>query len=285
MELVEWTRRAATRLHQVVAFGRTGLKARDKFKMAVIGYARGHTFGAPGIISQVGRTLFPVIAVRHSLLGGLILQIDPSDLSHLVVIEEILIEQVYDLSLVPFTPDFVLDCGAHAGIFALLVASTFPKSKLICFEPDPRNYEWVRNQISQNGLEAEVLPVAISTVDGSAQFQDGRGCGSALVEEPAQTCDAISVGTLDLGGYIAKVQPQRLLLKMDVEGAEEKVLPEVVDVFPKDCVVFLETHRGEESWRQLSTLLREHGFAVRPTRRRDAFTDGVAIRTSSTNSR
>jgi FkbM family methyltransferase len=283
MEPAEWMRRAATRLAQIAAFGRTGLKTPDKLKMAVVGYARGHTFGAPGLISQVGRTLFPVVMVRPSLFGGLVLHIDPSDLSHLVVVEEILIERVYDLSLVPFTPDLVLDCGAHCGMFALLAASAFPQSRLVCFEPDPTNCEWVKKQISANSLQAEVLPLAVSTVDGDAQFQGGRGCGGALVEAPAQACDAISVRTLDLGSYMATVQPRRLLLKLDVEGAEEKLLPVIADVLPQDCVIFLETHHGEESWRRLSRLLRERGFAVSPTRQRDVYTDGVAIRTSSNN--
>jgi hypothetical protein len=101
------------------------------------------------------------------------------------------------------------------------------------------------------------------------------------VEAPAEACDAISVRTLDLGGYMATVQPRRLLLKLDVEGAEEKLLPVIADVLPQDCVIFLETHHGEESWRRLSKLLRGRGFAVSPTRQRDVYTDGVAIRTSS----
>jgi FkbM family methyltransferase len=275
---------ARARLRQIAAHGSAGLGIRDKFKLAVVGYARGHTFDAPGLISQAARKLFPVIAVRPSSFGGLVLQVDPSDLSQLVVIEEILIENVYDLSLVPFTPDFVLDCGAHCGMFALLAASAFPHSKLVCFEPDPANYEWVRKQIRANSLQADLQCVAVSTEDGEALFEADRGCAGALVEEPVETRATITVTTLDLGSYIRKLKSMRLLLKLDVEGAEEKLLPVIADVLPQNCVVFLETHRGEDSWRRLSNLLTQHGFTVSQTRRRDIYTDGVAIRTSTCNS-
>jgi FkbM family methyltransferase len=273
-----------SRLRGIAAFGRIGLKAQDKLKMLVVGYARGHTFGSTGVVSRIGRMLFPEIAVRPSSLGGLILHLNPSDLSHLVVAEEILLEHVYDLSLVPFTPDAVLDCGAHAGIFTLLAASKFSKSKLVCFEPDPANYRWIQKQIGANRLEAETRLVAVSTADGKALFE-ARGCGGALVEQPTHGGGTITVNTLDLSSYIRVLGASRLLLKLDVEGAEEKLLPAIVDGLPLDCVIFLETHRAEESWQRLSALLGEHGFAVMITRRRDVYIDGVAIRTSSSNAR
>jgi FkbM family methyltransferase len=285
MQWFDWIRRAGRRLRKITAFGRTGLAIPDKLKMLVIGYARGHNFGSNDVISRVGRTLFPEIAVRPSSLGGLTLHLDPSDLSHLAVADEILLQKVYDLGLVPFTPDLILDCGAHIGMFTLLAATRFPKSRLVAFEPDPENCRWIEKQICANRLQAELLSVAVSTHEGKALFQAGRGCGGALIEEPGQTHDAITVNTLDLGTFIGTLRPQRLLLKLDVEGAEEKLLPAIVDVLPQDCVLFFETHRGEQSWQPLSALLREHGLAVTPIRQRDVYTDGVAIRSSGSNTR
>src|SRR5689334_17956075 len=113
-------RQIGSRLRGIAAFGRTGFKTQDKLKMLVVGYARGHNFGSPDLISRIGRTLFPEIAVRPSLLGGLTLHLDPSDLSHLAVADEIFLQKVYDLSRVPFAPDLILDCGAHIGMFTLL---------------------------------------------------------------------------------------------------------------------------------------------------------------------
>jgi FkbM family methyltransferase len=266
------------RIRKILTFGRAGSSPLDMLKMIVVGYARGHTFSGRGLISRVGRMLFPEIAIKPSLLGGLTLHLDPSDLSHLVVAEEILLEQVYDLTRVPFLPDVILDCGAHTGAFTVLAASNFPKSKLISFEPDPANYRWLEKQIRVNRLQAEAFHAAVSTADGEALFEAGRGCGGALTEEPSSTSNAITVKTWNLTKYIKNLGCVRLLLKLDVEGAEEKLLPAIVNTLPRDCVVLLETHHGEESWQRLSTLLEHHGFAVTVTRRRNLYTDGLAIR-------
>jgi FkbM family methyltransferase len=280
MQPIKWMLHAGTRLRKIAAFGRAGLKTRDKLKMTVIGYARGHTFGAPGLISRVGRKLFPTIAVRPELFGGLVLHIDPSDLSQLAVAEEILLEQVYDLSRVPFSPDIILDCGAYTGLFTLLAASQFPKSKLICFEPDPGNYLWLEKQVQSNLLTVELIQACVSTLDGEALFKAGQGCGSALSNDAATSSDAIMVRILDLSRYIAVLDCERLLLKLDVEGAEEELLPSLVKVLPQDCSVFLETHGGKESWEEASRLLQAHGFSTRVTRRRQIYTDGFAVRRS-----
>jgi FkbM family methyltransferase len=248
--------------------------------MLVVGYARGHTFGPPGIVSRIGRIAFPEIKVRPILLGGLTLHLDPSDLSQLVVAEEILIDRVYTLSLVPFSPDVVLDCGAHTGVFTLLVASHFSASKLVCFEPDPVNYRFLEKQIRSNGLTVNLIQAAVSTFDGEALFEAGRGCGSALSSTNSNLATAIKVKVLDLSKYIAGLDCQRLLLKLDVEGAEKELLCRLVKILPTDCFLFLETHHGAESWFEASSLLQAHGFKTTAVRQRPIYTDGFAVRTS-----
>ena len=64
---------------------------------------------------------------------------DPKDISHMMVFEEIFVEKVYNLDLVLFKPDYIIDCGAHIGIFTTLAASRFPSAKVIAFEPNPDN--------------------------------------------------------------------------------------------------------------------------------------------------
>jgi FkbM family methyltransferase len=209
------------------------------------------------------------------------LRLDPSDLSHLAVADEILLQKVYDLSLVPFTPDLILDCGAHIGTFALLVAARFPKSKLIAFEPDPENCRWLRRQIEENHLPVDIVEAAVSTCDGEVLFEAGQGCGSSLSDSSSASSTAIRVKSVDLADYLVKYGAENLLLKLDVEGAEESVLPQIADALPKNCFVFFETHRGKESWDRLSGVLRERDFEISVTRARDDYTDGIAIRSSS----
>src|SRR5438270_371523 len=108
-----YVRRRTARLSQVFAFARCGISIGDKIKMAVVGYARGHTFDSAGLMSRLGRKIFPRIQVRPEQLRGLSLQLDPSDLSHLVAVDEILFQRVYRIDRVPFVPDVIIDCGAN----------------------------------------------------------------------------------------------------------------------------------------------------------------------------
>ncbi|HWY51298.1 MAG TPA: FkbM family methyltransferase [Chthoniobacterales bacterium] len=281
MKPVERARHVWTRFRQIAAFGRTGFATSDKLKMLVVGYARGHNFGANDLISRIGRTLFPEIAVRPSSLGGLTLHLDPSNLSHLVVADEIVREQVYDLNLVPFTPDLILDCGAHIGMFALLAGATFPKSKLVAFEPDPENSRWLRRQIEANHLPVDVVQAALSNEEGEVFFEAGQGCGGSLADASAVSSTAIRVKSVDLASYLAKCDIKNLLLKLDVEGAEENLLPKIINVLPQNSFLFFETHGGKESWNCLSGILEERGFVTKVTRAHDIYTDGIAVRNSS----
>jgi FkbM family methyltransferase len=143
---------------------------------------------------------------------------------------------------------------------------------------NPANYRWLEKQIRTNRLQVDVFHGAVSTRNGEAVFEAGRGCGGTLVAETAATPKAITVKTWDLADYIRQLGCERLLLKLDVEGAEENVLPAIVDALPFECVIFLETHGGQESWQRLSTLLKHHSFTVAAIRRRELYTDGLAIR-------
>lgn len=273
-------RHVGRRLSGIGSFARNGLRTNDRLKMAIAGYARGHTFDSPGLISHFGRTFFPCIEARPTVLGGLTVALNPSDLSHLAVAEEIFVEGVYDLSVVPFVPNVVLDCGAHIGMFTLLAASKFPSARLIAFEPEPSNYEWLERNIRLNGLNAELLPAAISDQDGRATFAAGLGCGSRLVQGSGDGRH-VEVQTVNLARFIRTLETNRLLLKLDVEGAEEWVLPSMLEALPKCCAIFVETHRGQDGWDHAKRCLETNGFAVSVSRDRGPYVDGIGVRSEA----
>lgn len=271
-------RRYVRRVQGICGFARTASGPWDFLKLVMVGYARGHPFSANDFASRVLRHWFPEIKIRPKVLGGLSLAIDPANLSHLAVLDEILIQGVYDLQRVPFIPDLILDCGAYVGMFALLAASKFRHSKLIAFEPDPRNCEWLHRQVRDNALPADVIQAAVFSSDGQVSFEAGRECGSTVTNDTLESSNSIQVKAVDLAKYI--LPTGKLLLKIDIEGAEEQVLPHIVDVLPADTFVFFETHGGQDSWERLSGLLRNRGFVTAQTRSRDVYIDGTAVRTA-----
>ena len=266
------------RVLQVCRFALAGGNPLDAWNLAVLGVARGHVFSGADLLSRIGRHLYPHLEVRPSSLRGLVLTLNPANLSHLVVAEEVLIENVYDLTKVPFEPDVIVDCGAHIGMFTLLAASTFPAASIVCYEPDLTNLEWLRRQVQANDLFLDIVPAAATTVAGEAPFFPSSSCGGTLVRGLVERTSVTSVQTVRLASQIAELNPSRLLLKIDVEGEEVSLLPDIISTLPRACALFLETHDGAEGWVNAERLLCEHGFEVTISRQRETYTDGFAVR-------
>jgi len=266
-----------SRVRGIIAFSKTGATTADKLKLMIAGYARGHNFGGRDLIGRIGRKLFPEISARLTLPGKPKLSVNLCDLSQLSVAEEIFVERVYDLERIPFAPDLILDCGAHTGMFTLLASSKFPNVKIVAFEPDPENSRWLRRQVSENRLPVEIVQAAVATSNGEVLFNAGHGCGSSISIKPAESPNAIRVKTVNLADYLS---PNiNLVLKIDIEGSEEILLPGIAAFLPTKTYIFLETHGGRQSWDRLSQLLIERGFTTNVTRCRETYTDGTAIRT------
>lgn len=258
----------------------------DWFPFAVLGVARRVPF--------VTRRVFPELVVRPAPLGGLKMALNPLDMSHIEIFRELFFDHSYDLGLIPFTPDQIFDCGGHIGMFALLARGRYPTAHLIIFEPNHSNMAWIRRQVQLNGLDIEAVQAAVSVRDGEALFEDRVSWGGHLVADATPGAAAndrwksqvlgeprgrYGVQVIDLAAMLAQRRPQRLLLKLDVEGEEIRIIPTLFDVLPRQTAVFFETHHGQGGWDRISQQFKEHGFAVE--RRRslyDYFFDGFALR-------
>ena len=80
------------------------------------------------------------------------------------------------------------------------------------------------------------------------------------------------------------MSPQCLLLKLDVEGEEAKIMPDLVPLLPPTCAVFFESHNGEDGFRDMERHLTAAGFAVQRNRTHDElYVDAFALRTCRAN--
>jgi FkbM family methyltransferase len=165
---------------------------------------------------------------------------------------------------------------------------------LIIFEPNQNNMEWIRRQVQLNALKIEAVQAAVSVREGEALFQDRVSYSGHLVDEPTssvpeyevwkskvlgQPRGRYAVRVVDLAAMLSQRRPDRLLLKLDVEGEETRIIPALFDVLPREAAVFFETHDGQAGWDATSRQFRDHDFVVE--RRRsifDYFIDGFALR-------
>jgi FkbM family methyltransferase len=179
----------------------------------------------------------------------------PSD--DLSLMPELVATGTYDSPFTAFVQrdvkpgDTVIDVGAHAGLFTLLLAyQVWESGRVIAYEPNPRMLELLRDNVTLNWLSdrIEIVPKAAAAVSGSLPFLAPTRytmTGSLQpVEELLQTDDRvealerIEVETEPLDVHLGRFE--RIdLVKIDVEGAEEQVFAGMEQLLASGAVMLV----------------------------------------------
>jgi FkbM family methyltransferase len=162
---------------------------------------------------------------------------------------------------------FIVDCGSNIGISILFFKRLYPGAKIIGFEPDQDTFAILQRNIEQNGLsDVTVHNCALTDYDGTIAFY-----------QSGQTKSSLMMSTLQerASGTRTEVPARRLsnflttdvdLLKMDIEGAETSVLPELAaaNALRRVRQLHLEYHhhiqRDVDDLSVTLQLLEQHGF-------------------------
>ncbi len=236
----------------------------------VAGVARNSPFNHKGVLGVVLRALWGKITLWPAKIAPFQVTIPLDDLAGTKIYEEIFLEGIYDIDLVKHEPDLILDFGAHMGMFAILAGRRFPNSPILCFEPSQRNLEFLRRNIRDNKLNAVAIPLALDSVSRSTYFEEAGFGGKLSSASDKSASQILTVGGPDLLGSIINLS---VLVKMDIEGAEEWILPALLERLPLECSIFLETHQRADRTDELLSPFSERGFNLREIRCRSF--DGV----------
>lgn len=150
--------------------------------------------------------------------------------------------------------DLVIDCGANLGAVTLFAAAR--GAEVHAFEPNPDAFAILSRRTS--GMAGVHLhPQAVLDAPGLlplylhlnyARNPERFSSGSSLLAEKRNVDEgqAVEVPVIDLAAFIAGLGRPVTLLKLDIEGAEYKVLNALIDrgVMGQIGKVFVETHAG-----------------------------------------
>ncbi len=189
-----------------------------------------------------------------------------SDPTHLWVASEIFIDKVYDLSLVPFIPDMILDLGANIGLFTVLAAKQWPGATFICVEPHPKTFSFLSSNLEANNVKATKLQCAVSD---STEIKSLGNEGAVFQEvRDFDNTSENQILTIPLDSLIPKKTDTKLLVKMDIEGAEDDTLKGKLVRLPENCFIFIELHKGDESLEWMEKWANKNNFRFSLVRRR-----------------
>lgn len=146
-----------------------------------------------------------------------------------------------------------VDIGANVGLYTLNAARFLgPAGRILAVEPGPEAARRLRFNLSLNRTDAAITHAdcAIGAEEGvmGLYLDDSNLGGSSLVRDHGGKSTPVRVRPLI--GVLAEVGITRIdLLKIDIEGAEDKALLPFFDQAPEDLwprVIIIE--RSEESW-------------------------------------
>lgn len=206
--------------------------------------------------------------------GGLSMELDTSDfLQREIYIHrdfEPAIRSAIQKRLKP--GDAFLDVGANVGFFSLCASKAVgPGGSVYAFEPAPKTYKSLCRNLELNGLaNVTALPLALSDSAGQSKlFMDAKNnSGASSLRQSPHSGDAVDV-ELDRYDHFSgkKGLPVPALVKIDVEGAEVKVLRGMQALLsrPDRPTVILEVselslRQMESSKEELFELMVGHGY-------------------------
>ncbi len=127
----------------------------------------------------------------------------------------------YDPGIPDFSPNVIVDAGAHIGMASILFALKYPKARIIAIEPEPANFAaLVRNTTPYK----TIIPIqaALWRTDGEVTLGASNAHPKGafqIVENGRQRVRSITMETVMRETGICSID----LLKVDIEGAEKEV--------------------------------------------------------------
>lgn len=179
--------------------------------------------------------------------------------SFVFMYQEIFVYQIYKFLPSRSNP-YIIDGGANIGLASAYFSYLFPDAKILAFEPDPDIFTVFKENIQSLGLH-NVSPIEKGIWDENTILKflpDGSDGGKIIDSTDHRKHKEVSVCTLR-----PYLQQPVDFLKLDIEGAEYKVLCDIEDLLPNVENIFVEYHSfigKKQVLKDILDILQKAGF-------------------------
>jgi FkbM family methyltransferase len=195
------------------------------------------------------------------------------------VFKEIFVSDFYDIAALlkklPARP-VVVDIGANAGYFNMLLFSKIVHATVFAYEPIPSNYALFQQNIALNPALSSRIHLFNKAVTGTPQeavtlFMETDGANSVIAsifsDFDGQNQFTLRVPAVSLRQILDENQVERVdLLKIDCEGSEYPIIYETPpSCWEKISILTIEVHDLDKDQRNVSHLahyLESQGYRV-----------------------
>lgn len=185
----------------------------------------------------------------------------PDSISFLSAYKEIFWRKIYAFNFKDKSP-IILDLGANIGLSILFFKKMYPEARIVAFEADPKIYECLKKNVHGNGYnDVELINKAIWSEKTILKFSpDGADGGRVIVAENQKVLEIETVAICEI------LENKKFdFIKMDIEGAEDVVLPACEKYLAEVNLLFVEYHSpvgGTQSLDKILNILLSSGFRI-----------------------
>lgn len=174
--------------------------------------------------------------------------------------QEIFLHKFYSFNTSSDQP-VIFDCGANIGTSVLFFSKKYSNAKIVAFEASPYIYGILKKNIENNNIKNVVLNQnAVWTKNEELEFSDEGGDSGSIYA--IANIKKVKVQAIDFLEALNK-EDKIDMLKMDIEGAENDVIPHIASALYKIDKIFIEYHsfnNGEQRLDEILSLLKQNKF-------------------------
>lgn len=183
----------------------------------------------------------------------------PDNLSFIHSYKEIFVDKIYAFKWENKSPN-ILDLGSNIGLSILFFKSLYPDANITGFEADPKIFKYLEKNINDNSVsQVKLVNKAIWYENTYLNFvSEGADAGKVSHEKGNSKVEATDI--------LEVLNSQKFdFLKMDIEGAEEFVIPRCRGFLNDLKFIFIEYHSKlgqEQCLDKILLILKEAGFRI-----------------------
>jgi FkbM family methyltransferase len=180
--------------------------------------------------------------------------------SHVGAVIQSIFRREYSKLPKQFEPRVFIDAGAFIGDLTCLWATEFPQARVVALEPNADNFGFAQRNTRPFGNRIILLRAGLWS-DCGRMDMTGANWGARLeAGQPGQG----TVQVLDVGALMGQLSLERIdVLKLDIEGAESRVLSEgCLQWLDRVSCLIVEFH-GDHIEKEVTSRLVEQGLRGR----------------------
>jgi FkbM family methyltransferase len=163
-----------------------------------------------------------------------------------------------------FQVDSIVDVGGNVGAAAIWFHHHYPQARIVCYEPSPEVYEFLRENTSAiENIEAKCIGMSDRDCQVELHVGQHHAAQSSVVAhtETSQRTETITLRRASAELQLLSVD-RISILKLDTEGCEVPILSDLGGWLNRIDAIYVEYH-SEQDRREIDQMLSRNFYLIR----------------------